>query len=121
PLSCPLHTQIYSLGQPILAEINQVMERNIGFEFLNFDMATELTIFSLCYCVIIIGNAFQNSAVMTVGACLYNLEVSSDEARMPFIFIADSPNYPNFVSAATNRLLDVGVGHINSIDVSVAF
>src|SRR5919202_4940842 len=55
-----------------------------------------------------------------IGAGFYNLEVVRDEAVVPLAALAYCPDHPQLVGAAPDRLLDVGIGYEDRVDVGVA-
>src|SRR6266700_7078407 len=64
--------------------------------------------------------ALLHTVELAVSAGLNDLEVVSDEAGVPDISFAHGPDHPYLVGPVLNRLLDIGIGHKNGIEVGVA-
>src|SRR5688500_19787073 len=82
-------------------------------------MAAVLAVLSRGDRRIVISDALQGCFVMAHGGGLDDLEVSGNKARMPFVFVAHCPDDPDFIGAASNRFIDVGVRQIHGVDIGL--
>ena len=112
--------RLTGFGHPVFREVEEIVHRHFGLEQPLLDGPAELAGLAGGNPAVVFGDPLPDREEVGVGRRLDDLEVLIDETITPFVAGTDGPDRPDFVGAASDGFLEVGVGDVYGVDVGVA-